>query len=269
MDKNRKLISLDLDGTLLNSSSKITKETEEYIKELINKGHKIIINSGRAVRALMKFYRQLELDTPLICYNGAKVFDPNDPNYPVDNFEFKKEDVISIREDLDGVVLSYMAETDSHIWADQHDDFLFNFYTLNNMKSTFGNIREVLHKNPISFVLKYVDTPENRAKITAKVHSFENLRVRFWDTDNYCELYYEGVSKYHALLKIADYYDIDHNNIYAFGDADNDIELLSSIKHGVAMKNASQMVKDVAEYITEYTNNENGVIRWMQEHFKD
>ena len=68
------LIALDMDGTLLNKSHVISKTTSDYFKQLEKDGHIIVIASGRPVRGIMNFYKELELDTPIICYNGAYIY---------------------------------------------------------------------------------------------------------------------------------------------------------------------------------------------------
>ena len=59
---------------------------------------------------------------------------------------------------------------------------------------------------------------------------------------------------------------IKEENIYAFGDADNDIEVISHCSHGIAMKNSSPFLLNIAKNVTEYTNNEDGVAKYILDH---
>ena len=233
------LISLDLDGTLLTSDSKVTEYTEKILKKTILEGHKVMICSGRAPRAIEKYYNQLDLDTPIVCYNGAMIYDPKDKNFNDSALKFKKSEILRFCSEFKDIVPGIMCENEDTIWANEDDEFLFNFYIKNDMNVVIGNIEEIL---------------EN--------HS--DIKVRFWDTDNYFELYYEGVSKYNALITIANYYGIEEKNIYAFGDADNDIEVMTHCKNGIAMKNASNFLLNIAKHHTEYTNNEDGVAKYIE-----
>lgn len=265
MDK-KILISLDLDGTVLTSNNEITDFTAETIKKVSSLGHKVLIASGRAPRAIEKFYDRLNLETPIICYNGAKIFDPKDPNYHDTAYKFPKEKILEFCSAFADIVPGIMAENEDTIWANENDDFLFNFYIKDEMNVVIGDFEKIINQDPIIFIGRYIDTPENRKRIVDIVETNSNIKVRFWDTDNYFELYYEGISKYNSLLEIAKYYDIPEENIYAFGDADNDIEVMTHCKNGIAMKNSSPCLLKIAKNVTEYTNNEDGVARYLLEH---
>ena len=67
----KKIIAVDLDGTLLNSDSQISDFTKETIKKVAEKGHQVIITTGRPYRMSKDFYRELGLDTPMINFNGS------------------------------------------------------------------------------------------------------------------------------------------------------------------------------------------------------
>ena len=260
------LISLDLDGTLLTSENKITEYTQKVLKRAQEQGHKVMIASGRAPRAIMKFYNQLNLDTPFICYNGAMVCDPQDLNYKSSVYKFEKEKILRFCSEFGDSVINVMCENENSIWADADDEFLFTFYRKDQMNVQIGPINDILTADPITFIAKYNDTPENRDKIVKIVETNTDIKVRFWDCDNYFELYYEGVSKYHSLVKIAEYYSIAEDDIFAFGDADNDIEVMTHCKHGIAMKNSSKMLLDLSKFVTEFTNNEDGVAKYIEKH---
>ena len=258
------LISLDLDGTLLTSDSKVTEYTEKILKKTILEGHKVMICSGRAPRAIEKYYNQLDLDTPIVCYNGAMIYDPKDKNFNDSALKFKKSEILRFCSEFKDIVPGIMCENEDTIWANEDDEFLFNFYIKDDMNVVIGNIEEILKKDPIIFIGRYIDTPENRKRIIETIENNSDIKVRFWDTDNYFELYYEGVSKYNALISVANYYGIEEKNIYAFGDADNDIEVMTHCKNGIAMKNASNFLLNIAKYHTEYTNNEDGVAKYIE-----
>ena len=68
---HKKMIALDLDGTLLNYESKLSDFTIDTIKKISALGHKVIITTGRPYRMAHTYYKQLELDTPMINFNGS------------------------------------------------------------------------------------------------------------------------------------------------------------------------------------------------------
>lgn len=67
----KKMIAVDLDGTLLNGESKLSDFTKETIKKISKKGHHVVIATGRPYRMAKDFYDQLELETPMINFNGS------------------------------------------------------------------------------------------------------------------------------------------------------------------------------------------------------
>ena len=119
------LIALDMDGTLLNKKHVISTETVKYLKKLNREGHIIIIASGRPVRGIMPFYNELELTTPIICYNGAYIYPGTNKNFPEYRFSFPKEITLDIikqigYDKLENVIL----ETNEDIYLLQNNDAL-------------------------------------------------------------------------------------------------------------------------------------------------
>ena len=87
----KKLIFIDLDGTLLNDSFELTPYTKDVLKRISEKGHLVVLASGRPPRAILPYYEELGLKTPFIAYNGTYVIDPNDKSFPslkVERFAF-------------------------------------------------------------------------------------------------------------------------------------------------------------------------------------
>ena len=102
--KDRMLISLDLDGTLLTNDCTITQYTENILSKVIAQGNKVIICSGRAPRAIEKFYNQLNLNTPIICYNGAMIYDPKDKVFKDTALKFEKSQILRFCSDFGDIV---------------------------------------------------------------------------------------------------------------------------------------------------------------------
>lgn len=262
---NNLLIALDLDGTLLNNEQKISPNTKKYLMDLASKGAKIVFASGRAKRALINYYNEMKLDTPIICYNGAKVFSPFDTKFPAEDNYFNKnmiKDIVNHFKEIN-IINSFMCETDDEIWVDINDEFLYKFFIKDNMKIHVGDVNKTLDKDPITFIAKFNDTPENRKLIIDYVSKYDDIGVRFWDRDVYFELYYKHINKYNSIKRIAQYYGIEEDNVYAFGDADNDIEVMKHFKNGVAMINSSKLLKSIAKNITTHDNNHDGIIIWL------
>jgi hydroxymethylpyrimidine pyrophosphatase-like HAD family hydrolase len=75
----------------------------------------------------------------------------------------------------------------------------------------------------------------------------------------------KGINKGIALEKLAEYYQVSSDEVIAVGDNNNDIDMIKYAGMGVAMGNAENKVKDVAQYITA-TNTDGGIVRVIQEY---
>lgn len=260
------LIALDMDGTLLNSQHSILPETKKYLKKLSQEGHKIIISSGRPIRGIRQYYHELELNTPAICYNGAYIYPGEEKNLPEYCFSFPKEKILEIIQDisyeyLDNIIL----ETNDDIYMLHDDEELDIFFTKKEMNVHMGLIEDNLNEDTMTMIIKVKDLKYN-SLVQKAVDKHQDFKLRFWSGKWYeiSEIYYDNINKGQALEKIAEYYQIPRENIIAFGDANNDIELLKYAGVGIAMKNAEDEVKQIADLITLDDNNNDGIKKTLE-----
>jgi len=269
-NKKRYLIAFDMDGTLLNDKKTISFRTRHYLHHLDRQGHVVVLASGRPVRALKRYYDELNLRSPLVCYNGASIENPHDHDFPEKHYSFPKEIVKSIYdkvgpENIDNV----MCETNTDIWLIHEDEDLTAFFWHEKMNIVYGDIRETLTQNPMTMIIKSrVRSKEADQLIINAVAAHDNYSLRFWNRSIFSEIYFNDVSKGHALAHIAKYYGIPHSQIVAFGDAENDIEMLDMAGVGVAMVNATELCKAHANVITKKDNNHNGIVGTLKKLIK-
>jgi Cof subfamily protein (haloacid dehalogenase superfamily) len=263
------LIALDLDGTLLNKDKVISPSTLRYLKK-VKENHVVVLATGRPYRSFKKYYDQLELRTPMVCYNGAFVTHPHDSTFETSSFAFPKEVAISIYQKLGLSILdNVMCETNDFIWLLKKEDSLASFFWLNDMTILHGDLSETLHLNPMTMILKSkVRSIESDRAIFKAVEAYPGLKVRFWGNSLFSEIFYEHVSKGAALLNLLTHYGIPTSRFIAFGDAENDREMLQLAPHSFAMKNGIDEIKKIARFITEKDNHHHGVINTLKTKFK-
>ena len=270
--KEKYLIALDLDGTLLNDKKKICKLTKKYLKRLNKKGVEIVLCSGRAPRSIINYYKELKINSPIISYNGALTFDPNRDDFEEIGYKFDKEILKNIYDSTRNYLDSAMCENNKKIFIDKDDAFLFNFFHKSNLEIIRGDIKEILTDDTYTFVLKLkesADTNEKRIELKNKIESIApQYRLRYWWNVSYAELHYTEVSKAYALKELAKKLNINEDNVFVFGDADNDIEMLSSFKHSFFMKNGHTTIENFATYKTRKDNNHNGIMWELVRFFK-
>ena len=261
--ENKFLIGIDLDGTLLNKKSRLSFSTISYLKKISKQGHIIVLCTGRPLRAMLPYYKILKLNTPVICYNGGRVFNPNDKNFPSITHSFSKADIKDIINTIGlDKIDNIMCEVDDKAWVYNHDEKIEEILWHNNISLIYGDLNNTLNENPITFLI--FSTNKECKKILSKhiKESYPNLKYRFWNgyLENFSEIFDKHISKYNALKKVAQYYSIPLKNIITFGDGENDIDMISKANYGFAMKNAADNIKKKAKYITTKDNDNDGVI---------
>lgn len=256
----RHLIALDLDGTLLKDNKTISQKTKEILKKARELGHIVMIATGRPFRSSEMYYNELELDTPIVNFNGAFIHHPKDASWgtfhsPLD-IKVAKEIVDACRSfQFHNIVAEVMDEVYFHY----HDEKLLDIFSMGNPKITTGDLGRFLTASPTSLL---IHTDEDYLKKIrqhlSNVHA-EVIEQRSWASPwQVIEIIKSGLHKAIGLKKAADYFNIPQERIIAFGDEDNDLEMLEYAGHGIAMGNGIDQVKNIANDIT-LTNEEDGV----------
>lgn len=267
----RYLIALDMDGTLLDSNGEISTRISDYLQSLEAQGHLIVISSGRPIRAIKKYYDQLHLHSPIICYNGAYITSPYDDSFQDQVFAFPHDIIKEIYHEIDPkYIANIMCETNEEIWLLKEDDVLSKFFWHDGMTVHYGDFSNSLKQDPMTMIIESTSKEADPFIIEA-VTRHPHLKVRFWNGyySLFSEIYYENISKAAGLAYIASYYHIPHDHIIAIGDASNDIEMLSLAGHAIAMINGDVQIKKYAHVISDFDNNHDGVYYAIKSILKD
>lgn len=257
---NKFLVAIDLDGTLLRDDKTISTESINFLKEFEKNGNYVVIASGRAPRSILKYQKLLDLNSPFIAYNGAYGRSLH-TNFKLD-YQISFKDVISFYKDnINQTIDLMMCESKNKIFLDKIDNKLIAFFEPMDMKIIKGDISQILNENVYSCIVK-IKTPlsENQEIIKQYFSKFNNLEIRFWSNCDYAEMFIKGVSKGHTLQKIVEICNVLKENVLVFGDAENDLEMLSMFKNSFLMKNGLQEMKNKVNFVTKKDNNHDGVI---------
>ena len=125
-----------------------------------------------------------------------------------------------------------------------------------------SNIRDNLTFSPHK-ILFAADSEILEENIPFLVENFENVTSQVRSHRNYYEIMPKGLSKGNSLLEIAKVYDIDQADIIAFGDEMNDFTMIEVAGVGVAMANAVDEIKEIADYVT-LSNDEDGIGDYLE-----
>ena len=259
-----RLIATDLDGTLLNNEHKISDYNKKVISAVNEKGIKVILSTGRPTSAATKFLDDLNIETDMISFNGAMITDRKVNILYENNLESSiGKELIEIAKKYKIYYQGFLGER----WnlSDAKSKWL-NFYIsiakIDNYSVGFDNIKDFSFSKFMFIgeneILKEI-AEELDKKLKDKVYYAFSRPV-------YLEVHSPKVSKANALCFLLNKYDIKKENVMAFGDNNNDIEMLEIAGISVAVDNAENALKEKAKYITK-SNIENGVGYFINKYF--
>ncbi len=250
-----KIIAVDLDGTLTLNNACLSEYTIRGIQEISKlKDYKVIITTGRTWLGTRDPYNASKLNTPVVCYSGAFVYIPSE-NKILNDVRIEKESLFEMLENeefrsmLDFIRVEYIDKS----------------ATLSNLSNiTIKEVKEFeenLSFTPTSLIVA-VNKPENQEKMKAFMAKTDKFAYRYWGYRD-GEVYHKEVSKINGIDKVLEYYHTTKDDLIFFGDSQNDVEIIQYANTGVAMLNAAAYIRDMADEVTEYTNNEDGVIKHL------
>ncbi|RWZ55164.1 HAD family phosphatase [Halobacillus fulvus] len=264
----RHLIALDLDGTLLTDEKTISESTKRVVLNAMDQGHIVVIATGRPHRASINYYHELGLDTPMVNFNGALIHHPKDHRWdalhsPLSIRTARK--IIHTCRELG--VKNILAEVKDHVYLDQYDEEILSIFQTNNDPINIGNLQNNLKDDPTSILIHPEEEKIQHLRKELDEHA-SLIDHRKWGAPwHVIEIVRAGMNKAVGLEKISRYFHIPKERIIAFGDEDNDLEMIDYAGVGVAMGNAINELKDISNYVTD-SNEEDGIGEFLNDYLK-
>ena len=263
MTSKTQILVIDIDGTLLNRNGVISPIDREAVTTACRSGIRVSLSTGRVVNASRHILGNLGLDGYHMFFDGALVTDPETAEEvyaePIER-ELLGDVVRFVRENGNVIELytstQYFIEQDN--WA---VDIRRKFF---NIEATFANFDRVWQEERIIKATLPVRTPDEREKMARFEQQFgQKLHLTWTHTPAYPDDYYINVinaraSKGKALEELARFLKVPLSETAAIGDGVNDISLLSRAGMGIAMANAPDELKAVADHVVPDVEN-NGV----------
>lgn len=262
----RKIIGVDIDGTLLNSKGEISPKTKAALIKAQELGHKVVIVSGRDIQGVIRYADALRLKD----FSGLL---SNNNGVRVTNY--KTGEIIS-QHFLDKKLLKPLFETmktmpqetifyiDGKIYTNKISPVIKHSSKINNMDIVLDP--RLLDKTDYKLynLILCSDYKEKLDLIEKTIREkFKDQFAFTRSTDYYFEIMPKGYSKGTSLVEIANYYKIDMKDVIAFGDERNDIEMIKTAGVGVAMENAVDYIKEISDYVT-LSNDEDGIAYYLE-----
>lgn len=243
MDRNAKkhAVFIDIDGTLLGSSSDAFSENLATIQKVRSLGHKVFINTGRSTAYLPERLNTIKNFDGVISGGGA-----------VMRYGDKELSKKLMPKDL-------IKRFSQFVWKHNLDGFLeglYNMYCFRDYDEALDEIKGFIKLTKDSFdEFLEKDIPIEKFAIIGEVP--EGLEEAMGDDcivlrfPKYSEVMQKTLGKGKALVEVIKILDIPLQNTVAIGDSMNDYEMMTTAGLSVAMGNASQEVKEIADIITE------------------
>lgn len=258
----KKLIAIDIDGTLIDDNLRLGALTATILKDLSKKGHIIVLATGRPLRSLMPYYKLLGLNSPAIAYNGALLCNPSDASFKEIHHLFPMDAIKDIAIRGKDIITSFHCEGKSTIYRNRYDRYLDHYFPYEGMEEKEGKINETLKEDCYAVLFRTVH--KNDKALEDIVSSYEGISFRHWSSSFYSELHLPNIGKGSALKEIASKLKIEKEDIIAFGDADNDYEMLKEAKYGFAMKGCKSPLLSSSFEETLDTSSKDGVGKTLQ-----
>lgn len=264
-----KMIVVDLDGTILNHMGIVSKTTKEYLKRLKDNGYIIVIATGRIYASAIsvtdgaEFANYIISDTGVCAYNtidSSPIFKSNIDKEIVESvFKYYNEDCYSMDICDKNTIYKYtdkIVDNNPIIKITNSKDYILN------------TCAEVTHisismKNNDSVMNLYHQIINDIPELDIVIMQ-DSFAKRKW-----IEALPKGCSKYSAIKRLANYLNISSEDIIAFGDGLNDVEMIEKCGHGVALSNALPEAKEVADATTTDNHNHDGVIHYLEQYLLD
>lgn len=257
-----KLITIDIDDTLVNTAKEITPRVKAALNEATNQGVKVVLATGRPLPGVQAYLDELGLnnqtDQYVVTYNGGVV--QTTAGQPLGGQELSLADYADLRHVADELGAYMQVET------------LNTVYTTNRTINTYASGENALIRMPLQVTdLADMDPNEHYVKFMFigeedEVNAWRDaLPQRIKDTyyivkstPNFLEFMHKDATKGNGLLALAKALDIDPSETMALGDQQNDVTMIKAAGLGVAMGNAVAEVRENADVITT-TQNQDGV----------
>jgi len=267
---NPKLFAFDLDGTLLDAGKRVRPANAAALRRIRENGAAVALASGRLGCGVRRYAPELGVDPALVVLNGAEVYTNSEPGArrvyyaPLDTAY--AEYLINYCQDKPMVLnfyyddKLYSAKTDKNTaWTElyrQQTGVNYNF-----IDKGFSAVAG-LTPSKMLFVgdAAYLDEQETKFQAMWGKNGDNSVYVcRTWE--HYLEFMNPKATKALGLAALCDALGISLSETAAYGDAENDIPMLTAVGYGVAMKNAAPAVKLAAGRVTEMTNEEDWLAR--------
>lgn len=260
---NYRLMAVDIDGTLLNSEGIITEKVKNAIKLAVEKGLVFTLSTGRPIQGVRPIAQELDIDLPIITYNGAMVIKGKSEEILYE-CKMSYNDAKTIYDLGIKLNTTIMVWVNNKLYSNRINERTKKYSLLS--KTTPVQITDVeglLSQGPskilwydeVDVINNYINIASNHVGKEVVFHTSRPWFLEFVDRHS---------TKAIAMQKLGEYYKISSEEMIAVGDGFNDLSMIEYAGLGIAMANAEDRIKKSANHIT-LSNDEDGVAHVIYE----
>lgn len=262
---NTKIFFADLDGTLLNKQKQITPLTYQTLKEWTDKGHKLVLCSGRALDSVIHVRETLGLgdfsNMYLIGYNGGEIYDCTTKtllNRVALSFDAAKK-CFEIAKKHDIHIQTF---SDTHIITEKEDEELIYYKKAVHTPVIYDkNFIAHLDKEPCKCLAIFLHNKELMETFTTDIKQALGEEVNVMtSTPHFIEMFPINSGKGFSVKWLCEHLHIPLENSLAAGDEMNDLSMIETAGVGIAMANGRDFIKEIADVVTETDHNNDGLV---------
>lgn len=275
-----KVIVLDVDGTLTNNEKKITAKTKEALLKAQENGTILVIASGRPTSGLRDLAKELKMNENhglLVSFNGSKVIDC-ETNEVLFNEPMSVEDGQAVLNHMKKFNVIPMIYRDEYMYVqDVYNNMIdykgapFNIikYEARNCKFKLCEKDDlaVFANFPLNKILTAASPEYLRENYEEMMAPFKDKLSCMFTADFFFEFTAKGIDKARALETVLSHLGYTKDEVIAFGDGQNDASMVKYVGLGIAMENAVDELKEIADYIT-LSNEEDGIAHALNKFMK-
>ncbi|MBD5423248.1 MAG: HAD family hydrolase [Mycoplasma sp.] len=251
-----KMIAFDIDGTLVpHLTNEFSSEINDMFKELKSKGFIVTLATGRDWVSIAQLYKNPNIDY-YIGANGSFIYDIKNQKFIFNSYidwnEFEKynKEIIEVhKSSIKSVILSDINNVFVLEVVNRNKPWFWNAFR--HKFEEYENAENKLDRN--NFHLLTIEHKYNSdiLEISRKFFEKNNTKMHiqaYWPKGFFVAN--KGVTKAHSIKKLCDYLSIDIKEVIAFGDGENDMEMIKEVGLGVAMGNSIDTLKELADDVT-------------------
>ncbi|WP_066051528.1 Cof-type HAD-IIB family hydrolase [Robertmurraya korlensis] len=265
----KKVIFMDIDGTLVNEHGVVPKSAKMAIQQARKNGHQVFICTGRSKAELFHEIMEIGFDGIIGAAGGYIEVDEK----VLLHERVSTEDVIHLVEFFDKHQIDFYLESNGGLFASKncknhiqgiiHDFLAENPHAVEEVNKGIQPFHDCLIDNEdlirddinkISFLGSSVPIETIKQEFSSKFTVIPSTVPLFGENSG--ELSVPGIHKAVAIEKLLEHLQIDREHTYAYGDGMNDLEMLQFVQYGVAMGNAKEALKEAADDITDTHDND-------------